>query len=115
MRVVSWFSCGATSAVAARLSIAKYPETLVAYCDTGSEHSDNKRFLSDCEKWLGKSVQILHSEKYSDIWDVFKKTRYLSGVKGARCTTELKKIVRRSFELPDDLQIFGFDKSERES
>jgi hypothetical protein len=37
----------------------------------------------------------------------------VSTVHGARCTTELKKLVRRSFEKPDDLQIFGFEKAEQ--
>lgn len=111
-RVIAWFSCGATSAVATKLCIDEYPNTIPAYCDTGSEHPDNKRFIRDCESWFGRDVLILRSEKYTDIWDVFKKTRYLAGVKGARCTTELKKLVRRQFEQPDDLQVFGFDNSE---
>ena len=42
-RTVSWFSCGAASAVATKLS---NPD-VVAYCDTGSEDYDNKRFFND--------------------------------------------------------------------
>lgn len=79
-RTVAWFSCGATSAVAAKLAIARYPETVVAYCDTGGEHPDNVRFLKDCERWFGREIQVLRSERYRDIWDVFEKTRYLAGV-----------------------------------
>ena len=112
-RVIAWFSCGATSAVATKLAIDKYPDTIPAYCDTGSEHPDNARFIKECERWYGREILILKSDKFSDIWDVFTKTRYLAGVKGARCTTELKKLVRRKFERPDDLQIFGFDSSEQ--
>lgn len=111
-RVVAWYSCGVTSAVAAQITLQKYPDAVLAYCDTGSEHPDNMRFLRDCESWIGKPITVLKSDKYSDIWDVFEKTRYLAGVHGARCTTELKKLVRRGFERPDDLQIFGFDSSE---
>jgi 3'-phosphoadenosine 5'-phosphosulfate sulfotransferase (PAPS reductase)/FAD synthetase len=85
-RVIAWFSCGVTSAVAAKLTLEKYPDAVVAYCDTGSEHKDNVRFLKDCERWLGKKVQVLKSKKYKDIWDVFEKTKYLAGVNGARCT-----------------------------
>lgn len=113
-RVVSWFSCGVTSAVATKLCIKRFPNTIVAYCDTGSEHEDNARFIRDCEAWYGRPIQILKSPDYADIWDVFEKTRWLVGVGGARCTTELKKLVRRSFELPDDLQVFGFDSSEEQ-
>ena len=115
-RVVVWFSCGATSAVAAKLAVKKYEghDVHVCYCDTRSEHPDNMRFLKDVEKWIGKPIEILHSEKYHDIWDVFEKTRYLAGVKGARCTTELKKNLRRDYTQPDDIQVFGFDADEAE-
>lgn len=112
-RCLAWFSCGATSAVAAKLALESYPDAVVAYCDTRSEHPDNARFLADCERWLGARIHVLGSEKYHDIWDVFERTRYLAGVHGARCTVELKKLVRRDFEQPDDLQVFGFDASEQ--
>lgn len=112
-RLVCWFSCGATSALATKIAIenTELPVT-IAYCDTGSEHPDNVRFLKDCEKWFGHPITVLKSKTYSDIWDVFEKTRYLVGPSGARCTGELKKIPRRDFEQPDDIQVFGFDKSE---
>lgn len=114
-RIVSWFSCGATSAVATHLTLEKYKgkKIEIIYTDTGSEHPDNHRFLKDCEKWFGQEIKILKSDKYKDIWDVFEKTRYLVGVGGARCTTELKKKLRFQYQKPDDLQIFGFDKSEQ--
>jgi 3'-phosphoadenosine 5'-phosphosulfate sulfotransferase (PAPS reductase)/FAD synthetase len=115
-RVVCWFSCGATSAVATKLTIERYAEdypVVVAYCDTGSEHPDNKRFLKDCENWFGCSITILNHEKYATIYDVFDDVHYLAGVYGARCSMELKKGVRRRFEnLATDLQIFGFDLGE---
>jgi 3'-phosphoadenosine 5'-phosphosulfate sulfotransferase (PAPS reductase)/FAD synthetase len=113
-RVVAWFSCGVTSAIAAELALEAYPDAVVAYCDTGSEHPDNARFIRDCELWLGARITVLRSKKFKDIWSVFETRKYLAGVKGAPCTTELKKLVRREFERPDDLQIFGFDNSERE-
>jgi hypothetical protein len=116
-RLVLWFSCGAASAVAAKLAIAKYRgqmEIVIGYTDTGSEHPDNKRFLSDCEKWFDHPITIMKSDRYKDTWDVFKKARYLVGVDGARCTTELKKSVRQRFEnLKTDLQVFGFTVEER--
>lgn len=111
-RTVCWFSCGATSAVAASLALKKFPDAEVVYCDTGSEHPDNHRFLKDCEKWLGKTITILKSAKYANVDEVIEQTRYLVGPTGARCTTELKKKQRMSYQLPDDLQIFGFDATE---
>lgn len=113
-RVVCWFSCGVTSAVASKMALAEYgsERTHVVYCDTRSEHPDNHRFLRDCEQWYGHQIEIIGSDEYHDIWDVFEKTRWIVGVNGARCTAELKKRVRRAYERPDDLQVFGFDASE---
>jgi len=112
-RVVCWFSAGVTSAVAAHLA-KKRGQITMAYCDTGAEHPDNLRFIADCESWLDQKIIILRSKKYASVWDVFEKTRYLNGVKGARCTTEMKKLVRRNFEdLDNDLQVFGFDALEK--
>jgi hypothetical protein len=112
MRTISWFSCGASSAVATKLALKEFPELIPVYCDTHSEHPDNERFLIDCQTWFGKSV-IRLSGKYRDIWDVFEKTRYLVGPLGARCTVELKKIPRLIFCEKDDVQIFGFTWNER--
>lgn len=44
--------------------------------------------------------------------EVFEKTRYMSGVHGARCTTELKKIPRLKFAQPDDIHVFGLTSGE---
>jgi hypothetical protein len=112
MRVVSWFSCGAASAVATKIAVDKYKTVDIVYCDTGSEHPDNMRFLKDCSKWFGVDIQILRSTTYKDTWDVFEKTKYLVGPKGARCTTELKKVIRNSYQRVDDIQVFGFDLTE---
>ncbi len=118
-RLVCWFSCGATSAVAARLALIENarieinrPESHVVYIDTGSEHPDNRRFLRDVEGWLKHPIEIIKSKEYADIWDVFRRTRWLVGPDGARCTTELKKLPRREYQRPDDIQVFGFDTSE---
>ena len=113
MHHLTWFSCGDASAVASKLAIKKYEEIDVVYCDTGSEHSDNTRFLKDIEKWLGQEIITMKNEKYKDIWDVFEKERWLVGVKGARCTTELKKWVRHQIEADYDIQIFGYTIEER--
>jgi len=115
-RVVVWFSCGSTSAVATKLTLAKYNGKLpvdIVYTDPGGEHRDNERFLKECEQWFGHKVTILRSKKYTDIWDVFEKTRYLAGVMGARCTTEMKKVLRQKYQKPwQDIQVFGFDAGE---
>ncbi len=113
-RTVVWFSCGAASAVAAMLTLRDTPEAELVYADTGSEHSDNVRFMADVEKWLGTKVTTIRSEKYRDTWQVFKERRYLVGPKGALCTTELKKIPRFAFQRPDDIHVFGYTAGEDE-
>lgn len=104
MRTVVWVSAGAASAVAAKLT----PGAVLAYCETGSEHPDNERFLRDVSKWCGRPVERLHSDKYASTWDVFEKRRYLAGIEGALCTTELKVFPRLAWQRPDDVHVFGY-------
>jgi 3'-phosphoadenosine 5'-phosphosulfate sulfotransferase (PAPS reductase)/FAD synthetase len=113
-RYLAWFSCGEASAAAAKLSVEKYGnECEVLYCDTFAyEHPDNKRFFNDVQDWLKVEIKILKSNTFTDIWDVFDKTNYLKGINGARCTTELKKNVRKNYQRIDDTHIFGFTKEE---
>lgn len=114
-RVLCWFSCGDASAVAAKFAIKKYGDRCeVLYCDTSAyEHHDNLRFMIDIEQWLGVKIKILKSDKYDDIYDVFEKTRFLRSRQGARCTTELKKNVRKKYQRVDDIHIFGFSLEEK--
>jgi len=104
-RVVSWFSCGAPSAVASKLA---KPDVIV-YCEVKEEHPDNMRFLRDCEKWFGQKVLILGNDEYGrSAREVWRRTRFLVGPTGARCTTELKKKVRQQFQKPDDVLVMGY-------
>ena len=107
-RVVVWYSDGAASTVAAKLALQKYPDAILVYTATNAEHEDNVRYRREVEEWLGKEVIVLQSDKYKDPWDVFKKTGWLVGVGGARCTTELKKKVRQKFQRDGDLHVFGY-------
>lgn len=110
-RTIGWFSCGAASAVACKLERA-----IPVYCETGAEHEDNKRFMLDCERWLGQRVIRIRSEEYADTWDVWTKRRYLAGISGAPCTVELKVGPRLTFQRPDDIHVFGYtyDKPDRD-
>jgi 3'-phosphoadenosine 5'-phosphosulfate sulfotransferase (PAPS reductase)/FAD synthetase len=107
-RTVVWFSCGAASAIAANLTLQETPDAVLAYCETGGEHPDNARFMADCEKWLGTSVERLRSDEYTDTWDVWTRKRYLAGIAGAPCTTELKVGPRLRWQKPDDIHVFGY-------
>lgn len=108
-RVISWFSCGAASAVATKLAIATGKPITVAYCEVKEEHPDNMRFLKDCEKWFGQEILILGNDKYNrSIYEVFRKVKYIKGNGGAPCTRLLKKQVREDFQEPNDVQILGY-------
>ena len=115
-KIICWFSCGAASAVATKLTIQKYKdrEIDIVYCQTGAEHADNHRFLQQCEQWFGKKVTEIKSDEYKDTWDVWEKTRWLAGINGARCTTELKVSPRLAYQKPTDSHVFGYtnDKSD---
>jgi hypothetical protein len=114
MRVLVWFSCGAASAVAAKLSKEKYgADCDVVYCDTSaSEHRDNRRFLRDVQKWVGHEFRIIRSTKYETIDDVFARERYMAGVAGAKCTVEMKKVPREAFQRESDTHVFGYTAEE---
>lgn len=107
-RVVSWFSCGAASAVATKLILRERPDAMAVYCETGAEHEDSKRFMADCQSWLGIPVVAIGSDEYASTWEVWEKTRWLAGINGARCTTELKVGPRLAFQRPDDIHVFGY-------
>ena len=119
-RIVSWFSCGAASAVATKLLLsnnellAKYDEVIIAYCKIEEEHSDNARFLSECESWFNHPVTILKHEGYNgSIFNVFEKN-YMRTPAGSPCTRALKKQVRLKFQKNDDLHVFGYTVEEEE-
>jgi len=108
LRVVSWYSCGAASAIATKLTLTDAPVAEVVYCETGGEHSDNERFLADCEIWFGKSITRLRSNKYASTWEVWESRSYLAGISGAPCTSELKVAPRLAWQRPDDVHVFGY-------
>ncbi|APC46243.1 phosphoadenosine phosphosulfate reductase [Pseudoalteromonas phage PHS3] len=120
-RIVCWFSCGAASAVATKLAIEENlksespKELIVASIFLKNEHPDSERFKNECAKWFGQPILDLKNEKYNaDVDTVIQKTRYMSGVRGARCTKELKKQVRLDWQKSDDIHVFGMT-SEEES
>tara|TARA_R110002110_G_scaffold82687_1_gene214963 strand:- start:95 stop:820 length:726 start_codon:yes stop_codon:yes gene_type:complete len=109
-RTVSWFSCGAASSVATKLS---NPD-VIAYCDTGAEHPDNIRYMKECEEWFGKKITILKNDKFKDTFAVWEKRRYLAGIAGAPCTVELKVTPRILFQEADDHHIMGYTADPRD-
>jgi hypothetical protein len=117
-RIVAWFSCGAASAVACKLLLSRRQigqEIAIARIWIADEHPDNDRFAADCEAWFGEPIiQITSSDYPNGCFEVWTKRRYMSGIAGAICTTELKKSVRFDFEREwqPDKQAFGFTMEE---
>jgi hypothetical protein len=89
----------------------KGPEPLeVLYCELANEHEDNIRFRADVEKWIGVPIKGLRSAEYPtmDIYDVFRREQYISGIGGATCTKHLKREIRMAYEWAEDVHVFGY-------
>lgn len=112
-RRVRWLS-GAASAVAAKLDLTAHPGGVVAHCETGSEDADTDRFIVDCAAWLGVEIVRIRSAEFPDTWAVWGKRRYMSGIAGAPCTSELKIAPRLAFQKPGDVHIFGYTADRRD-
>lgn len=114
-RVVVQFSCGAASAVAWKLAVDTHGDAVVAInAFVADEDEDNRRFLVDCERWIGKSVVVLRDEKYgASASEVWRKRRFIVNRNGAPCSKALKRDVLKRFELPGDLLVFGYTSDEQ--
>lgn len=91
---VCWISAGVSSFMAGYL--AKDVDEFI-YIDIEDQHPDSMRFIRDCERALGKPIQILRSQ-YRNKENVIKTFRYINGVAGAKCTEALKKRPRKEWE-----------------
>lgn len=117
--IAVWFSCGAASAVAAKLTLERYVHNCrvrVLNNPVLEEDSDNLRFLRDVSKWLGCEIETVNSKKYltNSARDVWQKRKFMSGVSGAPCTLELKKHARQDWEKDNkvDWHVLGFTAEE---
>lgn len=115
-RIICQFSCGAASAVATKLALAQYGDRcVIVNAFIANEHPDNRRFLTDCEKWFGQPVTVLRDEKYgADVIEVFRRTRWIKGRDGASCTMRIKRGLLRTVEQPGDILVLGFTAEEKE-
>ena len=115
MRVISWFSCGAASAVATILAAVKYPQLEAVYCRVVDEHEDNLRFLDDFVRVTGIPVKtIVNEEHQGSIYSVFLKRGFIKNQYGAPCTMILKKDMRKAYQRPGDIQVLGYTVEEQD-
>lgn len=118
--IAVWFSCGAASAVAAKLILDQYKadnSVLIVNNPIKEEDEDNKRFKEDIENWLNHPILEARNKYFpkASIVEVFDKRKYMSGIQGAPCTMLLKKEARYQFELNHeiDYHVLGFTYDEQ--
>lgn len=112
--IVSWFSAGVSSAVATKMALNKYPDTRIIYTHIDDQHEDTLRFLSDCEKWFNKKIEIIQSPLKS-VNNACLKASFVNGPRGASCTRLLKIRVRKEWEMEngsDYTYVWGYDYAE---
>lgn len=113
---VCWVSAGVSSFMAGYLA-NEVDEWI--YIDIDDQHPDSLRFIKDCEKVIGKEIQILKSKQYSRVEDC---VLAFGGFRNAYtnfapCTNWLKKRIRKEWEdAHKDCEItyvWGFDSEEK--
>lgn len=119
-RHVVQFSCGAASAVAAKLILAELPaeQVLIVNAFVLQEHEDNRRFLADCEKWFAHPVTVVMSEKYNgSTYEVWQKRHMMMNGRThlAICSEELKRFPIGKIKRPDDLTVIGYTADTRDA
>ena len=117
--IAVWFSCGAASAAALKLTVEKYGADNVRAVNNPivEEHHDNLRFAEDVAKWVGIEVEYATNSKYDEpsVVKVFEKRKGMSFPHGAPCTVELKKGARQQWEKENhvDWHVLGFTVEEQ--
>lgn len=112
---VCWLSAGVSSFIAGYLereSIDKY-----IYIDIDDQHPDSMRFIKDCERVLGKEVEILKSP-YGSVENAIRGASVIRLQGGfAPCTNWLKKRVRKEWEYEhrgyNITYVWGMDLNEK--
>lgn len=113
---VCWISAGVSSFVAGYLARDTVDEFI--YIDIADQHPDSLRFIKDCEKALGKPIQILKSEEYRSVEDCIRAYGHVGNLKTGfyPCTNWLKKRVRKKWEYEhqdyDITYVWGMDANE---
>lgn len=117
--IAVWFSCGAASAAALKLTIEKHGRENVRAINQPikEEHSDNRRFLADVAEWCEIQIEEYTASKWptaSAYW-VWEKRKAMVFPHGAPCTVHLKKEARGEWEKKNrpDWHVLGFTAEEK--
>ncbi len=107
--IAVWFSNGAASAIALKLTLDEYGKDNVRAVNNpvAEEDLDNLRFQRDVSDWLGIEIEAATHPNYPnasavEVWD---RRKAMAFPHGAPCTIHLKKEARQHWEQtnkPDD-------------
>jgi hypothetical protein len=118
--IAVWFSNGAASAAALKLTLDRYGHGSVRAVNNpvAEEDADNLRFQNDVSEWLGIKIERVTNDRYpaASATDVWARRGAMVFPKGAPCTVHLKKEARQQWEAanPVDWHVFGFTADERQ-
>ena len=112
---VCWMSAGVSSFIAGYL--AKDVDKFI-YIDIEDQHEDSMRFIKDCEKVLGKEVEVIRSAEYPNVDAAIRGEGIIKNVRSgfAPCTAILRKRIRKLWEQQhidyEITYVWGFDANE---
>jgi len=118
--IVVWFSCGAASAAALKLTVDRFrgEDVRAVNQPIAEEHPDNRRFLRDVAAWCGVTIEEFTAAKFPaasavEVWD---RRKAMVFPHGAPCTVHLKKEARQEWEAihKPDWHVLGFTAEERD-
>ena len=110
-------SGGLTSAYVSKLVLEKEDNVELIFTDTGWEHEDLFRFLSDLEKLFNKPITRLKHKKYNNPEELFNGMGFLGSNRVPNCSRYLKVEVLQNYLKEkynnECIVYFGIDWSEK--
>lgn len=117
MQNIITVSGGLTSAYVAKIVLENQPDSELVFTDTGWEHKDLFRFLSDLEILFQKKITYLQHKKYKNPEELFYGKKILGSNRVPICSRVLKVEVLQNYIKEkynnECVLYFGIDYSEK--
>ena len=113
---VCWISAGVSSFIAGYL--AENVDKFI-YIDVEDQHEDSMRFVKDCERVIGKEIEVISSSEYKNVGEAIRSYGFIKNPYSqyAPCTNMLKKVVRQKWEREyaeyEFTYVWGYDCNEK--
>lgn len=113
---VCWISAGVSSFIAGYL--AENLDKFI-YIDVADQHEDSMRFVKDCERVIGKEIEVISSSEYKNVEEAIRSYGMIKNPYSqyAPCTNMLKKVVRQKWEREhaeyEFTYVWGYDCNEK--